>query len=222
MAEVDYPAKTVPEFIGLMPSPIRARSMLGRPAPAPIGKARRTSTGGGLNCKLIRWRAAEQSKALDSVAKRHQASFRSLPCRGRRRAVSAARMKPGRTPERYPSGLRRARFPGACAHARRERYRFDEVCVSAPQTLRLLHLRFSGRTRSGDDGNALLLLRFLRGARSSWQLQHSRLLTLTEAGEQYNRPVGKLECVVMHVQLFLLDLPAPRHLLPEPPVREET
>jgi hypothetical protein len=29
-------------------------------------------------------------------------SFRSLPCRGRRRAVSAARLKPDRTPEKYP------------------------------------------------------------------------------------------------------------------------
>jgi hypothetical protein len=28
--------------------------------------------------------------------------FRSLPCRGPRRAVSAARPRPGRTPERYP------------------------------------------------------------------------------------------------------------------------
>ena len=78
------------------------------------------------------------------------------------------------------------------------------------------------RTRSRDDTNALLLLRFLRGARSSWQLQHSRLLTLTEAGEQYNRPVGKLECVVMHVRLFLIDLPEPSHFFSELPVREET
>jgi hypothetical protein len=29
-------------------------------------------------------------------------SVRSLPCPGRRQAVSAARLKPGRTPERYP------------------------------------------------------------------------------------------------------------------------
>ncbi len=73
-------------------------------------------------------------------AKRHRTSFRSLPCRGRRRAVSAARMKPGRTPETYPSGLRRARLPGASARDGRERYHFDEVCVSAPQTLRFLRL----------------------------------------------------------------------------------
>ncbi len=76
------------------------------PSPAPIGEARRTSTGGVPNSKLTRWRANEESKALDRIAKRHRTSFRSLPCRGRRRAVSAARMKPGRTPERYPSGLR--------------------------------------------------------------------------------------------------------------------
>ena len=36
--------------------------------------------------------AAEEPKALDS-RKRHRTSFRSLPYRGRRRAVSAARMK---------------------------------------------------------------------------------------------------------------------------------
>src|SRR5258708_14508271 len=47
-------------------------------------------------------------------------------------------MKPSRTPERYPSGLHRARFPDACARARRERYRFDDVCVSPPQTLGFL------------------------------------------------------------------------------------
>jgi hypothetical protein len=45
-----------------------------------------------------------------SIASRSDtaSSFRSLLCRGRRRAVSAARLKPGRTPERHPRGLRRA------------------------------------------------------------------------------------------------------------------
>jgi hypothetical protein len=32
-------------------------------------------------------------------------------------AVLAARLKPGRTPERYSRGPRQARFPGACARA---------------------------------------------------------------------------------------------------------
>src|ERR1700676_1041720 len=78
---------------------------------------------------------------------------------------------------------------------------------------------------SADDGNPLLLLRFLRRARSSWQLQHSRLLTHAEPGEQHNLPVGELKRVVMHVRLLLLDLPEPSHfppeLFPRHPVREE-
>ena len=107
-------------------------------SPSRLGEARRTSTGG---LAELQAHTIERSEALDTIAKRHRTSFRSLPCRGRLRAVSAARMKPGRTPGRYPSGLRRARFPGTCARARRERYHFDDVCVSAPQTLRLLRLR---------------------------------------------------------------------------------
>src|SRR6266436_3704583 len=107
-------------------------------SPLRLGEARRTSTGGPAELQA---HTIERSEALHTIVKRHRTSFRSLPCRGRRRAVSAARMKPGRTPERYPSGLRRARLPGACARAWRERYRFDEVCVSAPQTIRFLRLR---------------------------------------------------------------------------------
>src|SRR5258708_21203768 len=61
----------------------------------------------------------------------------------------------------------------------------------------------SRRTRLGDDGNALLLLRFLRRARSSRQLQHSRLLTLTEAGEPYNRPAGKLTLEQKQTKTFI-------------------
>ena len=59
----------------------------------------------------------------------------------------------------------------------------------------------SSRTRLGDDSNALLLLRFLRRARSSWQLQHSRLLSHAELGEQHNLPVGELKRVVMYMRL---------------------
>jgi hypothetical protein len=44
--------------------------------------------------------------------------------------------------------------------------------------------------RLGDDSNALLLLRVLRRARSSGQLQHSRLLTLTEICEQPSCPTS--------------------------------
>src|SRR5580704_2780301 len=61
-------------------------------------------------------------------------SFRFLFCRGRRRAVSAARLKPGRTPET-------SRSPGVCARAHREPYRPDEVCASPRLSLRLLQLR---------------------------------------------------------------------------------
>jgi hypothetical protein len=62
--------------------------------------------------------AAVHAPARRMPARYHTASsFRSLSYRAPRRAVSAARMKPGRTPERYPSGFRRARLPGACARA---------------------------------------------------------------------------------------------------------
>src|SRR5712672_1326638 len=43
--------RACPNSSGFMPSPIRARSMLGRPSPAPIGEGRRTS---GLNSELTR------------------------------------------------------------------------------------------------------------------------------------------------------------------------
>jgi len=48
---------------------------------------------------------------------------------------------------------------------------------------------------------ALLLLRFLRRARSNWQLQHSRLLALTETGEQHNLPVGQLQYLFKETNL---------------------
>jgi hypothetical protein len=92
--------------------------------------------------------------------------------------------------------------------------------LGARVAFRLLdHFNFSYhapfcRTRL-DYSNALLFLRFLRRARSSWQLQHSRLLTLTETGEQHNLPVGELQCVVMHVRLLFPNLPEPSHFLSE-------
>jgi hypothetical protein len=50
---------------------------------------------------------------------------------------------------------------------------------------------------------------------ANWRVQRSRLLILTETGEQHNLPVGELECVVMHVRLLLLDLSETVPLLPE-------
>jgi hypothetical protein len=52
----------------------------------------------------IQFTGAPQQLAAD-VVRDASPSFRSLPCRGRRRAVSAARLKRGRTPERYPRGF---------------------------------------------------------------------------------------------------------------------
>ena len=49
----------------------------------------------------IQFTGAPQQLAAD-VVRDASPSVRSLPCRGRRRAVSAARLKRGRTPERYP------------------------------------------------------------------------------------------------------------------------
>src|SRR5713101_5071091 len=67
--------------------------------------------------------ATEEPKALDSRSDTARPSG-LCPVAVGGPAVSAARMKPGRTPERYPSGLRRARLPGACARDGRERYHF--------------------------------------------------------------------------------------------------
>src|SRR5258707_9829700 len=60
-------------------------------SPSRLGEARRTSTGGPAELQA---HTIERSEALHTIVKRHRTSFRSLPCRGRRRAVSAARMKP--------------------------------------------------------------------------------------------------------------------------------
>src|ERR1700730_5677071 len=64
---------------------------------------------------------------------------------------------------------------------------------------------------SADDGNPLLLLRFLRRARSSWQLQHSRLLTHAEPGEQHNLPVGELKGIMVRTWIVYVHLPEPSH-----------
>src|SRR5208282_5699699 len=69
--------------------------------------------------------------------------------------------------------------------------------------------------RSGNERNALLLLRFVRGARGSGQLQHGRVLTFREPGKQHDLPVGELQRVVMHVWLLHLDLPESSYLLPD-------
>ena len=68
--------------------------------------------------------------------------------------------------------------------------------------------------RSGNERTALLLLCFVRGARRSRQLQHGRVLTFREPGEQHDLPVGELQRIVMHVLLLHLDLPESSYLLP--------
>ena len=67
----------------------------------------------------------------------------------------------------------------------------------------------AARPRSGNERTALLLLRFVRGARRSRQLQHGRVLTFAQSGEQNDLSVGKLERVVVHRRLFQVDLPKP-------------
>ena len=46
------------------------------------------------------------------------------------------------------------------------------------------------------------------------QLQHRRVLTLVQPGEQHDLPVGELQRVVMRVWLLQLDLPESSYLLP--------
>ena len=58
--------------------------------------------------------------------------------------------------------------------------------------------------RSGDDCKAALVLRLLRSWRGR-QLQHSRMLPLTQPGDEHSVPVGEFECVVMYVRLLLVD-----------------
>src|SRR5690242_19499765 len=57
-----------------------------------------------------------------------------------------------------------------------------------------------------DVGGALLSLRLGRGRRLRRQLQHGCLLTLDEFGQQYGLPVRKLERIVVHPRLILVDL----------------
>ena len=66
--------------------------------------------------------------------------------------------------------------------------------------------------RSGNERTALLLLRFVRGARRSRQLQHGRVLAFAQPGEQNDLSVGKLQRVVVHRHLFHVDLPEPSYL----------
>jgi hypothetical protein len=51
-----------------------------------------------------------------------------------------------------------------------------------------------------------LLLRFLRSARSSWQLQHDGVLTFAQPGHEHDLPVKELKRIVMHVGLVFVDL----------------
>jgi hypothetical protein len=121
-------------------------------------------------------------------------------------------LKPGRTPERILEGFVECVFLlPALALVASAIVLLRFALQLRNRSISLTHHAPSRRTRLGDDSNALLLLRFLRRARSRRQLQHSRLLTRTETSEQRNLPVGKLECVVMHVRLILLDLPEPSH-----------
>jgi hypothetical protein len=69
--------------------------------------------------------------------------------------------------------------------------------------------------RLRDDRNAPLLLRFLRSARSSWQLQHDGVLTFAQPGHEHDLPVGELKRIVMHVGLAFVDLLEASHLLAE-------
>jgi hypothetical protein len=55
--------------------------------------------------------------------------------------------------------------------------------------------------RDGAEAQRPLLLRFLRSARSSWQLQHDCVLTFAQPGHEHDLPVGELKRIVMHVGL---------------------
>ena len=44
-----------------------------------------------------------------------------------------------------------------------------------------------------------------------WQLQHRRVLTLVQRGEQHNVPTGEFQCIVMRVRLVQMDLPEPSY-----------
>src|SRR5262249_62396648 len=81
------------------------------------------------------------------------------------------------------------------------------------------------KTRSGDDCNALRVLRIFC-ARSGRQLQHNCMLPLAQSGDEHNLPVRELERVVMYVRLILIDLPEARDFLPnlfrQLQIREET
>src|SRR5260370_30822655 len=72
------------------------------------------------------------------------------------------------------------------------------------------------RTISPDVGHALLGFRLGCGYRLRRQLQHGCLLTLDEFGQQYGLPIRKLECVVMHPRLVLVDLAKDRRLVGHP------
>jgi hypothetical protein len=66
---------------------------------------------------------------------------------------------------------------------------------------------------SPDVGNALLLLRFLRRARSSWQLQYACTLTYAEMREQHDLAIGELKGIMVRAWIVHVDLPEPSHLV---------
>src|SRR5712692_5575793 len=79
----------------------------------------------------------------------------------------------------------------------------------APRDFRLT----AGRDASSDVDDALLGLRLGRGRRLRGKLEHGRLLTFQQLGQQDRLPVGKLERIVMHPRLIPVELPKDRRLV---------
>src|SRR6266511_4041093 len=71
-------------------------------------------------------------------------------------------------------------------------------------------LPFLRRRISADVGDALLGLRLGRGRGLRGKLQHGCLLTFDEFGQENGLPIRKLERIVVHPRLVLVDLPEDR------------
>src|SRR5216683_5179048 len=75
---------------------------------------------------------------------------------------------------------------------------------------------------SAREGRAALLFVFAHCRRARRKLQDGRLLTFAKRSQKHDLPVRKLQCVVMHMRRFLIDLTEDRrhvleafHALPE-------